>query len=170
MLEFKTQQRDLGAIFSAHRVKKVLFFFHFCAALALDEHIALNALAQKPFAFRLLTPGAPVTPLWPWLPKRQTITGAASYGLFVAAGAYLLAASGDNSMLGPVVLGLFLVASSFDVGLFFSTRPSDILKFWVALMPFGDGDGDAGVEPNFGMNVNLWLVALLYFWSGVSKL
>ena len=136
-----------------------LLFFHFCAATAIDEHLLFNAMARRPLALRLLTPGAPVTPYLVVLPNRQTIMGALAYASSVLTISLRL----YDSALCPawIVTGLFCMASLADVGLFYSTRPGDLFKFWLALTLFGE---------ELGALVCATLVGLLYFWSGTAKI
>ena len=141
----------------------ILTAWHLCSCVAIDEAVLLNALAAKsgalPMALRLLAPGSPVTPALPGLPRRQSVVGALAYAGYVGYTVYALAAPdrfGAREVLYSAAA--FCVASVFDVGLFISTRPSDILKF--AVLSAATGSQAA----------NWVMIGFLYLHSGTAKL
>jgi len=149
----------LYSTFSLGRLRYVLMLHHAIAAMGLDEGLLMSVSAQEPFLQRLLRPGSVVTPWFNgFLPKRQTLCGAALYALFLAVATVQLVLHrvDDNDVI--LFSMLFMAACGFDRGLFHSTRPSDILKFLLAtLLP----------QPELAV---FTLLGSLYLWSGAYKL
>ena len=153
---------DPTRAFSEERLRWVLAAFHLAAAVGADEHAVFSVLAHRPLAMRLLVPGSPVTPLLPGLPTRQSVAGSLLYAAFVCLCARCVWAGTAHSVTElSAACGLFLAACVFDLGLFISSRPADILKFLVALTWLGEQHG--------GRAACLLLVGCLYFWSGLAK-
>lgn len=141
------------------QLRWVLMFHHLLAAAGLDEGLLMSFSASEPFLQRLLRPGSPVTPWMPGLlPRTQTVLGACVYASFLLMAIFQLITYRVSDKDVMIFTGVFLLACTFDRGLFHSTRPSDILKFLVStLLP--------------GAEVNTYvLLACLYFWSGMYKL
>lgn len=144
--------------FSLSHIRYCLMFHHTIAALGLDEGLPLNVAAGQSLFSRLCTPNAVMVPVsWiPSLPKRNHTPFL--YVMFVT---YAIAALWyrwtDNTTV-IVFCSLFLLCSVFDTGLFYSTRPGDILKFLIATL-----------FPQNGMWCCYVMLALLYLFSGLSK-
>jgi hypothetical protein len=149
---------DFDTALSVENLRWLLCAFHICAATGVDEQWVFNALAYQTFLGRLLTPGSVVSPLFACLPRSQSVAGSTLYASFLFVGAWCLSFGSTSGEEAFIVTVLFVMACVCDVGLFISTRPADIFKFWLALLLFDDG-----------IQACFMLVALLYFWSGVSK-
>ena len=148
-----------AADFTLNNLRRVLLVHHLTASLGLDEQILCSFIAERPFAMRLVTPGSPVTPLFPFLPKRQSMLGILSYISFLFFSCWVLYSSILETNQIVQISILFGIACTFDVGIFYATRPGDIFKFLVATAFLSKG-----------MMACYVMCALLYFWSGVAKL
>ncbi len=148
-------------VFTVASLRYTLICHHTLAAFGVDEGLALNALSKISLARRVITPLAEVTPLLSWLPKKNYIflVAIAFYGYAIH---MVLSRSTDDKSI-MLYLTLYAIVCVFDVGFFFSTRPGDILKFLVATVLVPKGEGQC-------LYLCYFMVACLYFWSGISKL
>jgi len=137
--------------------EKFLFFMHFIASIGFDEGAVLmytmcrQGRPDLSIPGRNLIPGRPVTPALSFLPKHSSLFSCFTYASYlILSTMYFL----DRiHVISPLIA--FALASIFDAGLFFSTRPFDILKLLLASLK--------------SKRLIIQLCGFLYMASGASK-